>query len=362
MTKSDRDRSIEQLLRRSLASDEGASGAGCPDAETLAALAEDTLAAAPRREIEAHLADCRRCQALTAAMMRAGASAGTTAGSAAVAWWRRRRVINWLAPAAAAATAVALLVALPSRNTPPLAQFEPSPRTAEAPAAAPAQATARDALKPPADARADLPAAALEAEQRALKAESTVAGAAPAELPPPASAPAASVPAPPAARSNEETDAARREGAASAAEDSLGRQRASAVGSLAVADAAGARLAAGFEVVSPDPKIRWRVTPAAGVQYSADGGVSWAPQQTGMSTELTAGSSPAPAVCWLVGRAGTVLRTADGGSRWLRVPFPETADLTAVVGSTELGATVDLADGRRLGTGDGGQTWSIRRD
>lgn len=362
MTKSDRDRSIEQLLRRSLASDEGASGGGCPDAETLAALAEDTLAAAPRHEIEAHLADCHRCQALTAAMMRAGASAGTTAGSGAVAWWRRGRVINWLAPAAAAATAVALLVALPGRNTPPpLAQFEPSPRTAEAPAAAPAQAAARDALKPPADARADLPAAAREGEQRALKAESTVAGAAPAELPPPARAPAASPPAPAAARINEETNTARREGAASAAEGSPGRQRASAVGSLAVADA-GARLAAGFEVVSPDPKIRWRVTTAASVLYSADGGVSWAPQQTGLSTELTAGSSPAPAVCWLVGRGGTVLRTTDGGSRWQRVPFPEPVDLTAVVGSTALGATVDLADGRRLATGDGGQTWTPLRE
>lgn len=359
MTSSDRDRSIEQLLRGSLPPNQGAPDADCPDAETLAALADDTLPAALRRDIEAHVADCHRCLALTAAMTRVGTSAGTTAGGAAVSWWRSRRVINWLAPAAAAATAGALLVVLPGRGTPPLEESKRTPQTqtAAAPPAAPApaQATARDALQPPADERAEN-----AAEGRAMKAESAVGRVAPEEP-----APAALAPAPSAARSTsneEQVEVARREDAASPAERSLGRQRASAVASLAAADRAGAQPAAGFEVVSPDPKIRWRVSPAAVVQYSADAGASWAPQQTGASVELTAGSSPAPAVCWLVGRAGTVLRTTDGGSRWQRVPFPETADLTAVVGSTALNATIDLADGRRLRTADGGQTWAPLRE
>ena len=125
------------------------------------------------------------------------------------------------------------------------------------------------------------------------------------------------------------------------------------------ARAAAQGAAAGFDVFSTDPLVRWRIGPGVVVQYSADGGSTWTPQETGASTPLTGGSSPSPAVCWLVGRAGTVLRSADGGRQWQRIAFPEATDLVAVRASNAQAATVDLADGRSQGTTDGGRTWTL---
>src|SRR5919108_915462 len=100
----DRDRSIERLLRQTPVAERHGPGA-CPDAETLAALADDALTDAVRREIEGHVADCHRCQALTAAMVRAETSVHATAG-AVVPWWRGGAV-KWLpAPAPARAAGV----------------------------------------------------------------------------------------------------------------------------------------------------------------------------------------------------------------------------------------------------------------
>jgi len=121
------------------------------------------------------------------------------------------------------------------------------------------------------------------------------------------------------------------------------------------------RTVSGFEVVSPNPRIRWRVGPGATVQYSANGGGTWATQQSGTTMELTAGSAPAPEVCWLVGRAGVVLRTTDAGRQWQRVPFPESVDVISITASTARNATVVLADGRRFTTSDGGVTWNAVR-
>src|SRR5688572_11437634 len=111
----DRDRSIERLLRQARSTDATAPAGDCPDAETLATLADDTLPAEARREVEEHVVDCHRCQTLTAAIARADAPVGAAAADM-PAW--RRRALNWLVPAAAAATAVALWVLVPGQRTP----------------------------------------------------------------------------------------------------------------------------------------------------------------------------------------------------------------------------------------------------
>ena len=64
------------------------------DAETLAAWAEDRLSAAERDALEAHAADCERCQALLAAMVRTEPPAGRA--DAAPAWWRP--LVGWVVP------------------------------------------------------------------------------------------------------------------------------------------------------------------------------------------------------------------------------------------------------------------------
>jgi anti-sigma factor RsiW len=104
--KTDRDVSIERLLR-SLRPQEPAGG-DCPDVEALAALADNGLSAADRQAMETHIADCHRCQALTAAMARTASAAPPEPGANRVAlpWWKSRRTLNWLVPAAAAAKAV----------------------------------------------------------------------------------------------------------------------------------------------------------------------------------------------------------------------------------------------------------------
>ena len=114
--KSDRDQSIERLLRALPRSGDGTSHDGsCPDAETLAALADNTLLPAVRREIETHVADCDRCQMVTAALVRAESMTPQDETADVRAW--KRRVVNWLVPAAAAATAVAFWVIVPGQRT-----------------------------------------------------------------------------------------------------------------------------------------------------------------------------------------------------------------------------------------------------
>src|SRR4026209_350973 len=101
--KSDRDQSIERLLRALPRSGGGTLHAGsCPDAETLAALADNTLLPADRREIETHVADCDRRQMLTVALATSERPAAATAEDPARVQSWKRRAINWLVPAAAA--------------------------------------------------------------------------------------------------------------------------------------------------------------------------------------------------------------------------------------------------------------------
>jgi hypothetical protein len=362
----DRDQSIERLLRRARSADPHAPD-HCPDAETLAALADDTLTAAARREVEAHVADCHRCQALTAAMVRAEASTGTLADEAAgeVPSWKRR-ALNWLVPAAAAATAVVLWVLVPGQRTPLPEEPTPEGQIAATPPAAPPEAASSEPLQAPpeaprsepvqapADARADRPArgrtAAVEQDREAAAAP-----------PPPARAEAPLKPEESLSREARSADA-RSERATSLQERALSDAAAPAASAPAALSAAGSRAAVSFDVVSPNPRIRWRVGPGPVVQHSADGGARWSPQQTGASVELTAGSAPAPEVCWLVGRGGIVLRTTDEGRQWQRTAFPETVDLTAVTASNALSAIVNLADGRRFRTTDGGRTWAPVRE
>ena len=349
----DRDQSIERLLRETRAA-EPALPADCPDAETLAAMADDTLPAGLRREIEGHVADCHRCQELTAAMARAdvpvgGASAGI-AGEPAM--WKRR-ALNWLVPAAAAATAVALWVFVPGQQTPTPTEPTADTQVAATPPALPPptpEVIVSEPLQLPVEGRAD--AAARERDQ-------TVETEAPLPRPaaPPPPPPVAAPPPPPLAERALKAEPPAVGGVQAPA--SVRRNEGALNEGVAVqqdrAAAVQAR-AASVEVLSPDPQIRWRIGPGLIVQRSTDGGATWIAQQTGPSAQLTAGSAPTPEICWLVGRGGVVLRTTDGGRQWQRVAFPEAVDLTAITASTDRNATVTVADGRRYATDDG-ITW-----
>jgi photosynthesis system II assembly factor YCF48-like protein len=376
----DRDQSIERLLRQARPGDPAPPADACPDAETLAALADDTLPAALRREVEGHIADCYHCQALTAAIARAEAPVGASAEAAGdmPAW--RRRALNWFVPAAAAATAVALWVLVPGQNTPPPTEPISERQVAEAPPPAlPApssEVVTSEPLQIPDDTRAD--------EQTRDRNAALEAGLA-RSAPPPAAPPAAAAPPPPVAATpaepllkaespvvggvapTPEVSASAPVSAAGAADQGRAaaaeRRNEGALNETVAVQQEQAlnrqlRAVSIFEVVSPNARIRWRVGPGPTVQYSANGGGTWATQQAGATVELTAGSSPAAEVCWLVGRGGLVLRTTNAGRQWQRILFPETVDLRAITASTARNATVVLADGRQFATGDGGMTWN----
>ena len=110
-----------------------------------------------------------------------------------------------------------------------------------------------------------------------------------------------------------------------------------------------------LELVSPDPRFRWRVTGNT-IEHTQDGGRNWIPVRLTVNEIITGGSAPAPLVCWFTGRAGLVLLATDG-TNFTPLPFPERVDLTSVTATDARRATVTAADGRTFSTGDSGRNW-----
>ena len=116
----DRDNSIDALLkgaRRDPAALEA--GPACLDAELLAAWADGGLDADRVRAIETHVADCARCQALSAAWFATDetvtAGVSVTPNAPKVVPFRRNRVMYWM-PIAAGTIAATLVIWLGVRD------------------------------------------------------------------------------------------------------------------------------------------------------------------------------------------------------------------------------------------------------
>jgi hypothetical protein len=355
----DRDASLDRLLPGALSARAGEAADGaCLDAETLAAWADEALDPRERASAEAHAADCARCQALLAAMVRT-APPMTEARS----WWRLP-ALGWLVPLTVAATALVIWVAVPNRvpvqvsdggaevvdqltparapatATAPLADAQPPGQPGVQPQTQAARERDSAAFAPPVDRREQRKTEALEkdsphaeAKANALSEAVTLVPAAP--VAGAAAAPAFAPAAPP-----------------QSADSNL--QRAAPAASARVSTFANAPETL---VVSSNPATRFRLLRGGGVQRSADAGATWRIEVTGATETLTAGASPSPSVCWLVGPSGTVLLSTDGRS-WRRVRFPETVDLHSVTATDHENATVTTVDGRSFVTTDGGQTWS----
>lgn len=320
--------------------------ADCLDAETMAAWVDRALPAGDAAAVDAHVADCARCQAVLAVLAKT-----MPAVAQPVPWWRRRWAIGTLVPITAGALTFAVWIATPRQPASSLAVTSPTIPSAP-PAAAPAAAESPRAQTPEQLDRVE------QAPTAALRVRTGIA----------------STPAPADARdepARAKSDQLRREDAAPAASPATPVAPAAS----APAAAAGARqavtaralestlnkVAAGVDVVSPDPSIRWRVGAAGSIQRSADAGATWVAQASGVAQDLTAGTSPQRGVCWVVGRAGTVLQSTDG-NLWRRLEFPEAVDLTNIAARDAVVATVTTADGRRFQTADGGRTWARVQD
>lgn len=354
-SKNDRDASMDRLLTGTLKARAAAAPAdACLDAETVAAWADGALNPSQRAVAEAHAADCGRCQALLAAMVRTAPPAAAVAGP----WWRIP-ALTWLVPLTAAAMALALWVAVPNRapvqvsdgGVAAVDQAVPAQPATRADRAAPADqpAQAQIPTRPTAAApapHADLQAKAARDETPVLARERQESAALDKQT-----ARAAQTP-----NALSETIAV-----APAASPSVVAPAPTVAPAEARALGATARMSAFANavetvIVSSNPATRFRLLPGGGVQRSADGGATWRTEVTGATETLTAGSSPSPSVCWLIGPSGAIFLSTDGRT-WRRVAFPETEDLRAVTATDKENATVTTVTGHTFVTTDAGQTW-----
>jgi len=279
----------------------------CLDVDTVAALAEGTLAARERSAAEAHAAECPRCQGVLAAMVR------TMPPVAPRVWWRRPALV-WLAPLTAAAAVIiwsnvprSTIVAPDARSaaigapepapdlaTPasPRAGLErKSPAASSAPAAgaAPAReqnraATKRSTPQPvQQNALVDRLTVPAVPSEPAVEDRTAVTQQPSAPVPPAAAAPAPATMVEAGAK------------VAAAAEQA----RRGAAGSMAASsDDARQTLARRFvaketTIVSADSHNRWRLGSVGGfVEHSTDGGATWQVLPTGVNATLIDGSSP----------------------------------------------------------------------
>lgn len=351
----DRDRALERLLRGGARGADASSTGPCPDAETLAAWIDGGLEPGAVRPVQAHAAECARCQSILAVMVH---SVATPDDRAAPVPPRSpfRRALPWLVPVTGGAVAAALWLAVATQERAADIRFAvPVERPAEPAATAPrggedtaaqqqTHAEMGESLR-----QDDAPRTGADREQQADPARAPAKPQADAEMRASAkrrssgtaaesvsvpTAPPAGAPAPPP-------------GSARAAP---GRLPSSAAAGLALDDAAEP-----LHVASPDPGSRWRIT-ARGVEHSTDGGSTWTAQSLPNGVLVLAGAAPSASTCWLVGRGGVVLLTRDAGT-WQRLPFPEAVDLIAVHASDGRTATIQSADGRSFRTGDGGLNW-----
>ena len=351
----DMDRLVDRTLRASPAAPPTEA---CLPADTVAAWMDGTLTAVERAAAEAHAADCERCLALVAAVVRT-----TPATAPALCWWRPVRFLVPLTTAAAALVVWMVIrapgpgpIVIPSSGDRPVdaAASSPASRPVESAPAAERDASPRtlaDARQPP-----STPAAPplrdeqkIEARPRASAAIDAVRN--PAAARPPASAAETIAPVP---QLSPPADTASRPSAPPPAPAPTARAD-SMAGTVQL------QRRAATVIQSPDARVRWRVD-GASVSRSADGGVPWATQTTGVTGELLAGAAPSPSVCWIVGRGGVVLHSVDGVT-WRRVDVPDpAAHLTAVAAADARTATVTAADGRRYRTVDGGRTWTLQEN
>jgi len=311
----------------------------CLDAETLAAWVDGGLDPAAAAMAEAHVSSCERCQEIIGLMAHTTAVHDTRVAAPELPWWRRFGA-GWLIPLTAGVAAVGLWMIVPANRSASTPPQSPAARQAkadqardkDAPAAvaeAPAERFRESQEKRQQDATAvdqlakrfEQPAPSKNKEEKlADRVDERALGA----RPTPPAATEAMAPAAPA----------------------LGRTNAQAESNVA-----------SREIASPNPRTRWRLVGDGNVEYTSDGGASWEVIATGVTDQLTAGSSPTADVCWIVGRNGIVLLTTDG-RRWQRLPFPETMDLAAVQATDSRSALVTAADGMLFQTRDSGATWS----
>lgn len=386
---SDRDQSIDRLLKQALPGAGTPPSAACLDAETLAAWSEGALAISDAGAVEMHLSTCGRCQAMLAAFART-----EPVVTAAAPFWQRWSV-RWLIPLTVAAAAVVWFVS-PKQTSSPVAnqQFakaeppvtpssaSPVLETKAQPLAEPPSApTATHRAAPPPSAAGLPPPPAPKPTPPLPPPPTPVVVAEPPPQPvttppvtaPPVTAGAASDagrPLPIVRAQSELTEAPAGRiveiiapspaadqppapAAAGAGGGGGGRGGAGAAGAMR----GGGAIAAFSSTVNVP--ARWRILPTGRVERSTDGGASWISMAIDPPAPLTGGAAASSTICWLIGHGGVILRAVDG-VHFERLKFSENVDLVSIRSTGAAQATVTTADGRVFVTTDGGLTWRLQ--
>jgi hypothetical protein len=343
-----RDESTDALLRRVLSpGQEPETTDACLDGEIAAAWLDGRIHGAVLEHARTHVADCARCQALMATLVKAESGLAQPAAVAEpkiVETTPRRTWWMWVVPVAAAAAVIVIAVALPRRPGPVATAPAPAPAS-EPPKMADAKNAAvetppveeKKAEAPKVDAKDVNQTAKLGTKKRQQDAQVRPAPAPAGAAARSANEVAAAAP-PPPTQPTPSPMAARDEGRLREIVQAPPLRR--------------------DEIGSPDPMIRWRLRRRT-VEKSIDGGKSWAAVPTGIDAEWTAGAAPSPTAFWIVGRGGMVARSIDGRA-FERIPFPELTDLSGVQATDAQNATISSADGHTFTTTDGGRSWARR--
>ncbi len=392
---------LDAILRRAMRERPDAPTPECADPESLAAYWDKSLAAAERERLEAHFADCARCQMQLAAIARAGEPTIDATQASGVPWYRRWQVaIPALAAVAAIVVFIAMrrpvnqepqsdqLVAMAKHEAPPVELAHPAPAPAAqvaapaSPPAAPANEIAmnepstrpeamaqREATRAHHAEQAPAPAPAVPAVAATASSELAMSEAKQAAAP---RAQAMSAYAPHAFERQAAAPAARAMTMAAQAGAAPGNAGAhplagaaigaavgvpiGAVGGAASQNYAAASGAAMLVTISPpDRSVTW-IIGKNGMLRRRDADGTTQIQHSGVSTDLLAGAAPSATVCWIVGRSGTIIRTTDG-EHWVLITSPTADNLAAVSASNTNDATITTASGQSFATSDGGLSW-----
>jgi hypothetical protein len=407
---------LDAILRSSSALALGPATPQCADPELIAAYYDHSLPESDRDLLEAHFADCARCQTQLAAIARVDLRAAEARPALGIAWLRR-----WQVAIPALAAAAVLIVVI--RAMRPAGEVRHADQVAmakhEAPASNPAAAPASQLASAPAaasnelamnDARQAAPPTMHHMEEGNVEGGNVPRAKAENRAAAIASAPAAKTQ-PPVARKVESSTAL-----ASGILPSVPKSR--ALQSAQTANPSSSRVLRGSSAIDAPvavPETLVMISPRerpaesaqeggppggvaagqgaiAGAAIGATGGdvvgaqvgtlasnsslprgPVWMAgkhglilfrdadgrtrrQYSGVEADLTAGAAPSEKVCWIVGRSGTIVRTIDG-ENWTKIASPTNADLFAVAVDSAEHAIITTVTAHNFETSDGGASW-----
>jgi hypothetical protein len=309
-----------------------------PEADVLAAFAENTLLPRERATVIAHLADCADCREFLALAFPADAEGREELPKARPAW-RWSPVWSWAASMAAICIVVSAVWEFRGQYvvTPPKPESAPMAIQAPKPAAKPEAAPAKPVTTAAKQRRQFTPppiAAPLEKktpelpppppQPRALpQADALVAAQQPVDVPQQSPPPAASQ----AVEVRSSVPAARMKSARS-------------FGAMGVAGRA------------PRPSVLWSIGgESRGVlQRSDDGGATWTIVSLAGEISFRAVTSTGEEV-WVGGSAGALFHSSDQGAHWQRISFGATGTIVAIKAGVS---------GEAVVTTDDGHTWPVK--